>query len=268
MSNEVSVHMKFRLLLFATALAGLQLSCAGPSSALAALQGMRASRYFDQQVQIDFARAVERGDEARMQDLLEQGADVNAVGRAGMSPLFWALAKRNKVGFQFLLEHGADPNTVARDENGSLILTEVAAIAEDSDYLRLLLEHGANPDQKTGSIGRTLIYDAIMHGRRENVRLLAEAGANLNNQDGNGQTPMMTAAAVDKFWIVRLLLDAGADPEIEDKWGYRLDWNIREYGDRTIPKQSDDYEAYIDVVEELTMRGLLDEGTPAAAVKN
>jgi len=219
---------------------------------------MKASRYFDEQVQIDFARAVERGDEARMQDLVERGADVNAVGRAGMSPLFWALAKRNKVGFQFLLEHGADPNTVARDENGSLILTMVAAIAEDSDYLRLLLEHGANPDQETGSIGKTLLYSAIMHGRRENVRLLVEAGADLNNQDGNGQTPMMTAAAVDKFWIVRFLLDAGADPSVKNTSSNNVTWYIHEYGDGGIPKQSDDYEAYVDVVEELRRRGLLD----------
>ena len=51
-----------------------------------------------------------RGDIAEMNALIQQGADVNAVGRDGVTPLIWVLAKRNHDGAARLLKAGANPN--------------------------------------------------------------------------------------------------------------------------------------------------------------
>jgi ankyrin repeat protein len=45
-----------------------------------------------------------------IQLLIEHGADVNARGITGTTPLFWAVLRGQKDDVKFLLDHGADPN--------------------------------------------------------------------------------------------------------------------------------------------------------------
>jgi ankyrin repeat protein len=45
-----------------------------------------------------------------MQLLVTHGADVNARGITGTTPLFWAIMRDQKDDAKFLLDHGADPN--------------------------------------------------------------------------------------------------------------------------------------------------------------
>lgn len=247
--------------IFVLLMSVFQTSCEGSSSeALKALERMKAKDYFEDQVQIEFATAVAKGNEARMRELLQQGADVNAVGRQEMRPLFWALGKQSLDGFRFLLENGANPNVEAKDlpgEKRPLSLIELAAIAENSDYLRLLLKHGADPNHDVGYGKRTLIYEAILNNRTENVRLLIEAGANIDHQDLSGSTPMMTAAGIKNFDMVHLLLGKGADVRLENRWGNDLAWMVMEFGDRGMKKGGEQYRWYQKVVEELKKRGLL-----------
>ncbi|KAL3071170.1 hypothetical protein niasHT_038440 [Heterodera trifolii] len=44
-------------------------------------------------------------------------------------------------------------------------------------------------------------------------------GANINSVDINGMTPLILATSLEKIEIVRLLLDAGANRNIQDKEG-------------------------------------------------
>src|SRR5699024_12662879 len=79
--------------------------------ALKELRRMQASYFFDDPVQRSLANAVERGNIDQARVAIENGAEVNAVGKEGMVPLFWALTKQNIDGFRFLLEQGADPRS-------------------------------------------------------------------------------------------------------------------------------------------------------------
>ena len=56
-------------------------------------------------------------------------------------------------------------------------------------------------------------------GDIEKVRKLLQAGANVNLQDKNGETPLYKASRNGYTNIVRLLLDAGANPNIQDNGG-------------------------------------------------
>lgn len=59
-------------------------------------------------------------------------------------------------------------------------------------------------------------------GDVQSVTDIIEAGNNVNNTDYRGATALMYAAMNQHLEIAQALLDAGANPKIEDqKWFYR-----------------------------------------------
>lgn len=142
-------------------------SVSSEERALKELAKMHTADFFDDPAQRLLDEALERGNLDRARTALKQGADINAVGRDGMTPLFWALAKQNITGFRFLLEQGSDPNVVVElppnlqeEQAGAM---EMTAQLEDPAYLRALLEHGGDPNITVNQQWDIpLIYRAIM----------------------------------------------------------------------------------------------------------
>lgn len=224
-----------------------------------ALKLMRANSYYTDANQIKFLQAVGQGNEANMQKYLELGADVNAIGKEEMHPLYWAMSKRTLKGFGFLLANGSDPeiaNVTSKDGKLTYTLYEIALGIEDASYLALLLNFGMNPDRPIAFAGNTVMYHAILHGRINQVRLLIKAGANLNHQNDSGKTPMLMAASVKKYDMVNLFLEKSADPTIKNVWNLDLAGTIKRYVDRAIEFRQ--YKWYVLVVEELKSRGLIE----------
>ena len=81
-------------------------------------------------------------------ELIERGADVNAVARNAqrVAPVHAAAAVGDHATLRFLLERGANAN--ARQEQGFTALHSAASHG-DVDMARLLIEHGADPNAKT-----------------------------------------------------------------------------------------------------------------------
>lgn len=214
--------------------AGGLCSCAldQQSGARRAIVRMKAKDYFKDPTEARFVEAVGAGNVQVLSGLVQQGVDVNAVGLDGMRPLFWALGRDNLTGFEFLLRNKADPNISTGDapgDSGSVSVMEMAAIAANPRYLQLALEYGGDPDFPTYG-NRTIIFEAIMNSRTQNVRALVNAGADMNNHRGvSGTTPIQLAAVIGKFDIVYMLLMAGADPNIKNKWGKDLAAEIADF---------------------------------------
>ncbi|MEU5169060.1 MULTISPECIES: ankyrin repeat domain-containing protein [Streptomyces] len=97
-----------------------------------------------------------------------------------------------------------------------------AAEAGDADVVARLLGEGVPVDTCGG--GRTALDLAVRHGHDDLVRLLLEAGADPEQQAGEyGElTPLAQAAMHSRTEIARVLLDAGAHPDTRCRIGFPL----------------------------------------------
>jgi ankyrin repeat protein len=81
----------------------------------------------------------------------------------------------------------SDPDAVSVD--GFQVLALVAAFGHN-DIVRLLLDRGANPDAISPALGQVPVLQSAVFGRNlEAVRMLVEAGADVNGRQGGGLLP-------------------------------------------------------------------------------
>jgi ankyrin repeat protein len=128
-------------------------------------------------------------------------------------PLAAAIAHGKKAEFQNLLERGENPNLQAQVGYPVMIL---CAMHEDPDYLRIAIKHHGDANFVDADSHRTPMSAAILTLRRQNIRTLVDAHADLDHQDATRSTPMMRAAALNRYDFVYDLLEAGADPTLEN----------------------------------------------------
>jgi ankyrin repeat protein len=181
--------------------------------------------------------------------LVDAKADVNNVDTQRFTPLFWAVDRRNMETapnfpwmvtqdplplIKQLLDAGANPNALvnntprARMRAGSpriVFATALmrAAFSGDLELAKLLLSHGADP-KVISSDGETMVEAAAGLGfiqgyskgrspeeRLEVVKLFVEQGADVNQADDYGITPLMVAGNMGDTPIIQYLVDKGAN---------------------------------------------------------
>ena len=168
--------------------------------------------------------AIEKGDVETVRLLVEAGADVNAAeGFGGNTPLHEAVEEGNAEIVQILVDAGADI-----EAEGFMGQTPLSLAAEEgaSEIMQILLGQGADngtpegEDKQTPVIGSEALFTAIEKGDVETVRLLVEAGTDVNAAEGfGGNTPLHEAVEEGNTEIVQILVDAGADIEAEGFMG-------------------------------------------------
>ncbi len=169
--------------------------------------------------------------------LLEAGADLKKGNvRPDHTPLLAAIGANDSVSFHLLLDRGAS----LEGPVGSIALL-VAAGHGNLDIMQSLLARKVPSDMPSpNSIGGkvkqgdlalgalTPLHMAVATGGLAAVQLLLEHGANPNQQDIRGMTPLMLAISTDHpdTRVIPLLLKHGADPNIKSKAGETaFDWS-------------------------------------------
>jgi len=66
--------------------------------------------FYDDDRQQQLCKAILSGDLTAVEKAIADGASINAEGRHGVTPLFWAYLSRKYKVFEYLLAKGADPN--------------------------------------------------------------------------------------------------------------------------------------------------------------
>ncbi|KYO24245.1 2-5A-dependent ribonuclease [Alligator mississippiensis] len=161
----------------------------------------------------------------RVQQLLKEGADVNAKVDYGWTPLLTAVQADNEEMVQLLLDHGAEP--CLRKANGATPLI-LAGIVGNVKLLELFLSKGSDINECDDN-GFTAFMEAAWHDKEEALRYLYEKGADVNlrrvvNQEKRtlnkgGKTALMDAASRGHLSIVKALVeDMKADVNICDNW--------------------------------------------------
>ena len=192
---------------FIAALLGFSGCQAGMGDGPSNLEG-RASEFFTDVKVRALAEGAEDGHVRGMEQLLKRGVEINATGRFGVTPLWWAIRTRNKIGFAYLLAHGARPNPPVE----TITVLEMAAGYDDSAFLETVLPYRPDLGRVGGKKNNTALETAIIQRRKRNLELLIMAGADLNLDD-MGQAPMEQAAVgFASYEYVYLMLQAGADP--------------------------------------------------------
>ena len=181
--------------------------------------------------------------------LIDSKSKVNQADTQRFTPLFWAVDRRNMETapnfpwmvttdplplIKKLLDAGADPNALvnntprARMRAGSprivfATLLMRAAFAGDLELVKLLLSYGADP-KIISSDGETMVSAAAGLGfiqgyskgksqdeRLEVVKVFVGLGADVNQADDYGITPLMVAGNMGDTKIIQYLVDVGAD---------------------------------------------------------
>ncbi len=114
---------------------------------------------------------------------------------------------------EFIKEKG-DINTVI-NASGETILIRAVWFAK-ADVVRVLIDAGANVNAITG-YGNTSLMDAARQGHEEIATLLIKAGANINARDKDGCTALDYAVYFGRKEIVELLKKEGAKTVFSNK---------------------------------------------------
>lgn len=155
------------------------------------------------------------------QDILKIDLDKIVNGK---TYLMLAVEEENKEWTRLLLKHGASPNV--QNKNGTSAM-HIAMWSQDPSFIKLLLDNEGDSNLFNKKEKKSLVFSAIMPERLEHLKLLIKYGAEVNVQDSMKQTPLMLAANSSQYDMVFLLLNAGADPTVEDNWGHTIQSSLK-----------------------------------------
>lgn len=151
--------------------------------------------------------------------LLKRGVDINNINYYSNTPLRLALYSGGIEMIKFVLENDGN-KYINTDVSSGRNDMEIAAKTNNVDIVRLMLDHGANPDSNRYQLDSTALCIACKNGNIEMAVLLIERGADVKygNKKHCG-TPLHGACDAGDMELVKLLLDHGADVNAETYHG-------------------------------------------------
>lgn len=189
--------------------------------------------------------AIESGSLDAVRNLIAKGTDVNYRGLHGETPLVKSMLCDDPRITNILLESGADVNLATI--NGYSPLT-FACLQNNFEYVRALLKYHAKVSQKTeegwtpllvAATNPSIFFDNMDHefykklieivykysryhpdfNPVRTVSLLLHAGANPNESNMFGTTPLMAASSMANYQIIKALMEQKTAIDLRDTEG-------------------------------------------------
>jgi len=125
-------------------------------------------------------QAVLSGERVAVQRVIASGADVNAANRYGVTPLLLAAQRGRDDLIELLLKAGGSVKTAdAKLPEGQTLLMHAARTGQVAS-VKALISAGSNPNARETRTGTTAAIWAATASSGNAIRVLAEAGADLN----------------------------------------------------------------------------------------
>jgi uncharacterized protein len=163
--------------------------------------------------------------------LIENGADVNATNKQGVSALHFAATRRNMNDLtKTMLAKGANPNVRQKREPAGATPFFLAAGAGNVQAMRTLVAGGADPNITTTDHTNAIMVAAGV-GRYESrgadadkagleaIKYAVELGMDVNAKGENDWTALHGAAYTGADDIAEFLISHGGKLEVFDKYG-------------------------------------------------
>jgi len=157
-----------------------------------------------------FMTAAQSGDVSTVKYLLDRGGDIMKADEKGRTVLHHAACTGSTKVTEFLLSKGIPVDI----DYGHGTALHQASVNEQDKTVKILLDHHANPNTSFSGVG-TPLMGALLYHSLKCMKLLIKAGADVNG--GNLASPLVIATMRGGYTNeIRLLLKAGADPNIPD----------------------------------------------------
>lgn len=167
-------------------------------------------------------QAVATGDLAQCNKLLEQGASANVtIGDAGQNLLLQA---RDADVMRALLHGGADPNWT--DAKGWSVLQRLVTRPRTAELVQVLLKSKVFIQRRIENGQDALLLTHLLFVDKLDatsgttiLRLLVQAGADINGSDKDGETLLHLAVYNNAAYLTQIALELGADPQRPNQRG-------------------------------------------------
>ncbi len=182
-------------------------------------------------------RAAATGNAAEMQRLLTAGAPLEHRDKQGRSALLLAVAGNHIAVAKALLAGGASPNTQAANQDTPWLL---AGASGRTEILAAMIPAGPDFSIRNRYGGNALI-PACERAHVETVKLLLTTKIDVNHINNLGWTCLLEIVLLGDGGprhqeVARLVLAAGADPNIADKDGVSALKHARHRGQTEIAR--------------------------------
>jgi len=164
--------------------------------------------------------AAARGDVEALKGLIAAGASLESANAAGETPLLLAVKNNHLPAAAFLIDAGSNINAQATNKDSPWLL---AGALGRTEMLRLMIPKGPDFTLRNRFGGNALI-PACERAHVETVKLLLTTKIDVNHVNNLGWTCLLEIVILGDggarhVEVAKLVLAAGADPNIVDKDG-------------------------------------------------
>lgn len=166
----------------------------------------------------EFFLACKYGNDTLVEQLINDGIDINLQNKYGQTALLLALEEEQLSLAEMLINKGANVNIATNDGITALML---AAYCGKLEIITNLINKGADVDVIDKHRDSSLSW-AALGGSQSTIKYLIKKSAHIDGVDENGETILLREARFCHTYIVDIFIENGADTNAKDQYGFTV----------------------------------------------